>query len=162
MSHFPNSFWGGVVVTFLLHLVAMWLYHHGPGVLLSPIAAAWRSSSQRARTKQNQLVTLLRSNREELYLATLNEVLYTVRFFALAGAGTLVLLLVGLQDFLLRHFPAELAHTQNVRGTQAVGILIGVFSFCLALFEAIRSSDTHALIRAAKKPSSEHLSSEGT
>jgi hypothetical protein len=155
MSHFPNTFWGGVLVTFILHLAAMWLYHRAPSLLLLPIAAAWRSSSERARAKRDQQVALLRSNREELHLATLNEVLFTVRFFFLASSGAMLLLLLGVMDFLGRHFPSELAQPYKPRGLEIAGVLAGLFLFALAFFDLNRFTDTHALIRAATKPPAE-------
>lgn len=103
-------------------------------------------------------MTLLQSNREELYLAKLNEILYTVRGLALAGGGALLLLLAGLADFLGRHFPSEVQHLQT---TRVVGVLAGVFFLSLASFEAIRSSDTRYLIRAATKPPAEDNKGRG-
>jgi hypothetical protein len=153
MSEFPNSFWGGVAVTFVIHLVAMWLYHRVPNLVLAPITTAWRARSALERSKWDLDVKALRQDKNALYLASLNRLLYTVRFFGLAGVGSLCLFIAGLIDFLQIHFPSDMAGFSSHSAAERVAVVIvGLCLWFLAYFEMLRSSSLSTLIGAASKP----------
>jgi hypothetical protein len=152
MSHFPDNFWGGVAVTFAVHLLAMWLYHRGPGLVLSPIFAAWRSSSQRAQMKFNREVASLRENKDAFAMATLKALLCTVSFFGLAGLGTALLLVGAFIEFLERCFPSAIVGMRSPGGYRIAAVICGLFLWFLGYFEIIRASNTRSLLRAAARP----------
>jgi hypothetical protein len=155
MNHFPNTFWGGVVITFILHLVAMWVYHRGPGAILSPISARWRSFSDRAREEWNRDIASLRNDKNGLILATQKELLHTVRYFGFLLLGIALVFIAASVQLLAKYLPAEVTGSRHSEAWQQLCGVGGLTFGILAQFELIRASNVSQLLKAARRPPSE-------